>query len=112
MSRSDIYFSVGGRRPCLCPFLALAHDGRLHRGGLLFDLQLSAMDDFDHQLFRVDEHGDALGHLQLRDSELRLDLLERREVDLEGLRYVGRQAFHAHCVDRLQDVRVSALDRG
>ena len=70
------------------------------------------MDDLDHELLGVDEDRDALGHAEVRYAKLGLDLLQRREVDLEGLRDVRRQALHAHRVDGLKDVRIAALDGG
>ena len=70
------------------------------------------MHDLDHQLVGVVHHGHALRHRDLRDAELRLDLLERREVDLERLGDVGRQTLDVDRMQRLKDVGVATLHRG
>ena len=70
------------------------------------------MDDLDHQVLRIVEHRHVLGHGEVLDAQLRLDLVERGDVDLERLRDVRRQAFDADRVHRLKDVAVTLLDGG
>ena len=50
--------------------------------------------------------------MDLRHPELRVDLFQRREIDLELLRDVGREALDLERVDGLKDVRVATLDSG
>src|ERR1700687_3507619 len=98
-------FALGGS-------LALGGHESLRGRDFLFDLHLALLDDLDHELLRVDEHCHALGHFDVRDAKLRLDLLERREVHLEGLGNVGRKAFDPKRVDGLQNIGVATLDGG
>jgi hypothetical protein len=101
---------LGGRSPFLAGFLALADDGGLRGGDLLFDLELSTVNDLHHQLIWLVEDSHALGHREVGDAKLGLNILQRREVDFERFWDVGRKAFHPHCVDRLEDVGVPTLD--